>query len=171
MGAMAERAGSPAGRAHASEASALAVDELQRAVLEGPIAAFVAAAREPEAREGWGELAAAVEALKVPAHLMERFGAVVEAALLSGRVRRERGPGAELSLRALYLNTPRGRAAAAAVDALNAALAEFAGRPLSAASVTIRGPGAWALTLESAGAQIVIRFAPDGARAESVEIG
>ncbi|HZO82252.1 MAG TPA: hypothetical protein VFB33_11220 [Candidatus Binataceae bacterium] len=155
----------------AGQVSALALDTLERAVLAAPVAAFAEAAREPAARARWAELAAAIDALEVPAPLLEQFGALVEAALTSGRVRREHGPGAELSLRALYLKTPRGRAAAEAVEALNAALSEFAGRPLDAVSVAIRGPGAWALTLQSARARIVVRFAHDGVQAESVELG
>lgn len=149
----------------------LALDALQRAALAAPVAAFAEAARDPAARAAWAELAAAVEATEVPGELAGRLGAVVEAILAGGRVRREHGPGAELALRALYLKTPRGRAAARAVDALNAALAELAGRPLAAASVAMRGPGVFALTLESGSARLVIRFAPDGAQAESIEVG
>lgn len=157
-------------RAAAAEGGALALDTLQRALLAPLSADFAEAARDPAARAGWLELAAAVDALEVPEPLVERLSAIVEAALQSGRARRGHGPGAELALRALYSRTPRGRAAAHSVAALNAALAELAGQPLSGAGAALRGPGAYALTLTTPRATLVIGFAPDGVRLESVEV-
>jgi hypothetical protein len=89
-----QRAGSLAG-------AALRLDALQGDTLVASLGAFAAAARDPEARAAWQDLAAAVAELEVPPPLLERLGVVVEAALASGQARREGGAGAELALRAL----------------------------------------------------------------------
>jgi hypothetical protein len=128
-------------RAGSIAAAALRLDALQCDALAAPIGAFAAAARDPAARTGWQDLAVAVAAMEVPQPLLERLGAVVEAALASGQARREGGAGAELALRALFIKTPRGRTAADSVAALNAALAALGGQSLSAASGALRGPG------------------------------
>jgi hypothetical protein len=158
-----QRAGSLAG-------AALRLDALQGDTLVASLGAFAAAARDPEARAAWQDLAAAVAELEVPPPLLERLGVVVEAALASGQARREGGAGAELALRALFIKTPRGRAAADCVAALNAALAALGGEPLSAASASLRGPGVYALTLETSRLRLVIGFGPDGVRVESAEV-
>jgi hypothetical protein len=157
-------------RAGSVDGAALRLDALQRDALAAPLAAFAAAASEPTARAAWQDLTAAVAAMEVPLPLLERLGAVVEAALASGQARREGGAGAELALRALFIKTPRGRTAADSVTALNAALAALGGEPLSQASASLRGPGVYALTLETSRLRLVIGFGPDGVRAESAEV-
>ena len=151
-------------------AGTLRLNALQRDVLAAPLAAFAAAAREPMARAAWQDLTAAVAAMEVSEPLLERLSAVVEATLASGRARREAGPGGELALRALFVKTPRGRAAADSVVALNAALAALDGQPLKAAGATLRGPGAYAITLETSRLRLVIGFGSSGAQIESAEI-
>ena len=150
--------------------AALRLDPLQRDALAAPIGAFAAAARDPAARTGWQDLAAAVAAMEVPQPLLERLGAVVEAALASGQARREGGAGAELAMRALFIKTPRGRTAADSVASLNTALGALGGQSLRAASAALRGPGVYALTLETSRLRLVIGFGPDGVRIESAEV-
>jgi hypothetical protein len=157
-------------RAGSVDGAALRLDALQRDALAAPLGAFAAAARDPETRAAWQDLAAAVTAMEVPEPLLERLGAIVEAALASGQARREGGAGAELALRALFIKTPRGRAAADSVAALNAALAALGGQPLSAASAALRGPGVYSLTLETSRLRLVIGFGPGGVRVESAEV-
>jgi hypothetical protein len=106
----------------------------------------------------------------VPADLQLRLGAIVEVALTSGRVRRLFGPGAELSLNALFMKTPRGREVAQSLAELNKALATLKGQTVEQITSTQRSPGAYALTLKTSGCQIVIRFEQAGVRVESLDV-
>src|SRR5271156_4663663 len=87
----------------------ITLDTLQHDIIIPQIKAFLDATNDKQAREVYQTLKAAIESLEVPADLQLRLGAIVEVALTSGRVRRLFGPGAELSLNALFLKTPRGR--------------------------------------------------------------
>ncbi len=149
----------------------LALDALQRDILLPQIQAFIDATTEPAAREVYVTLKAAVEAMEIaPADLQARLGAIVEVALQSGRIRRLFGPGAELSLNALFQKTPRGREIATSLRELNRALAKLKGDTVEELTATLRAPGAYALTLKTTGCQLVIRFEPSGVRVESVEL-
>src|SRR5271155_2134934 len=94
----------------------ITLDSLQHDILVPQIQAFLDATVDPEAREVYLALKTAIDALEVPATLQARLGAIVEVALTSGRVRRLFGPGAELSLNALFLKTPRGREVASRIE-------------------------------------------------------
>src|SRR5271155_750912 len=94
----------------------ITLDTLQHDILIPQIQAFLDATNDPQAREVYQALKAAIESLEVPADLQLRLGAIVEVALTSGRVRRLFGPGAELSLNALFLKTPRGREVASRIE-------------------------------------------------------
>jgi hypothetical protein len=148
----------------------LKLDTLQRDVLLPQIEAFIDATQDPEAREVYSRLRAAVDAMEVAPELQARLGAIVEIALGSGRVRRLFGPGAELSLSSLFQKTPRGREIGESIRALNAALEKLKGQPLEDASATLRAPGAYALTLKTGGCQLVVRFEQSGVRVESMEV-
>jgi hypothetical protein len=147
------------------------LDRLQRDALVPQIDAFLAATSDAAAREAYSSLRDAVEGLEVPEELGARLGAITEIAITSGRVRAAHGPGAELALWSLYQRTPKGKAIAASISALNHALAELHGQPLEHAAAVARGPGAYALTLTTAECQLTIRFEPDGVRVESAEFG
>ena len=121
-------------------------------------------------RDVYQALKTAIESLEVPADLQLRLGAIVEVALTSGRVRRLFGPGAELSLNALFLKTPRGREVAQSLSELNKALATLKGQTVEQITSTQRSPGAYALTLKTNNCQIVIRFEQSGVRVESLEV-
>ncbi len=100
----------PSGDASAPGDGPLALDALQRDILLPQIQAFIDATADAAAREVYLTLKAAVEAMEVAsADLQARLGAIVEMAVQSGRIRRLFGPGAELSLNALFQKTPRGR--------------------------------------------------------------
>ncbi len=149
----------------------LTLDTLQRDILLPQIQAFIDATADPVARETYLTLKAAVEAMEVaPADLRARLGAIVEVALQSGRIRRLFGPGAELSLNALFQKTPRGRAIAGSLRELNRALAKLKGGTVEEVTAALRAPGAYALTLKTSGCQLVIRFEPAGVRVESAEV-
>lgn len=149
----------------------LALDALQRDILLPQIQAFIDATSDPAARETYVTLKAAVDAMEIaPADLQARLGAIVEVALQSGRIRRLFGPGAELSLNALFQKTPRGREIATSLRELNRALAKLKGDTVEELTAALRAPGAYALTLKTTGCQLIIRFEPAGVRVESVEL-
>jgi hypothetical protein len=151
-------------------ADPLALDQLQRDVLLPQIQAFIEAAADPAAREVYAALKDAVERGAVPAPLQARLGAIVEIALSSGRVRKLFGPAAELALNALYQKTPRGRELAQSIREVNGALAKLAGQPIEEVTASLKSPGSYALSLKTAGYQIVVRFEQTGIRVESIEV-
>src|SRR2546422_525696 len=106
----------------------LKLDTLQRDLLATQIQAFLDATTDPAARELYSRLREAVANEEVPQELAGRLGTIIEVALSSGRVRRLFGPGAELSLTALFKKTPRGKELGAAIDSLNAALRQLKGQ-------------------------------------------
>ena len=148
----------------------LRLDTLQRDLLIPQIQAFVDATSDTTARESYLALKAAVEAMEVPEAQQVRLGAIVEVALQSGRIRKLFGPGAELALHAVFQKTPRGREIAQSLRELNTALARLKGDTVEEMTAAIRAPGAWALTVKTAGCQLVIRFEPAGVRVETVEV-
>ncbi len=151
-------------------AEPLAIDALQRDILIPQIQAFLDSTSDPAAREVYLGLKAAVEKMEIPPELQARLGAIVEVALQSGRVRRLFGPGAELSMGALFQQTPRGKEIASSIRQVNGALANLKGQAVEELSATLRNPGAYALTLRTSGCQVVLRFEPAGVRIESLEV-
>ena len=148
----------------------LTLDSLQRDLLIPQIQAFLDATSDADARESYGALKAAVESMAVSTQHQARLGTIVEVALQSGRIRRLFGPGAELSLNALFQKTPRGREIARSLQELNTALSNLKGDTVEEVSAAMRGPGSWALTVKTTACQLVIRFERDGVRVESLEV-
>ena len=148
----------------------LTIDTLQRDLLIPQIQAFIDATSDDAARDSYGALKSAVEAMEIPPEHQARLGTIVEVALQSGRIRRLFGPGAELSLNALFQKTPRGREIARSLQELNAALSNLKGDTVEEVNAAMRGPGSWALTVKTSGCQLVIRFERDGVRVESLEV-
>jgi hypothetical protein len=147
------------------------LDDLQRDLLIPQIDAFLAAAPDEAARAPYASLRAAIARLEVPDDLADRLGSLIEVLVTSGRIRHGHGPGAELSLWALFQQTPRGRDLTASVEGVNAALKRIVGQPLEFISAVARGPGAYALTLRTREFQMVLRFEATGVRIESVDVG
>jgi len=154
----------------APEGETLKLDALQRDVLSAQIRDFLAATPESAGREPFVALKDAVETMEVPAALAPRLDAIVELVLSSGRARRIYGPAADLSMAALFQKTSRGKAIAGSLHELNAALKKLKGQPLEEISASLRKPGVYALTINAGGYRIAIRFAPEGASVESVEL-
>jgi hypothetical protein len=148
----------------------ITLDTLQHDLLVPQIQAFLEATSDPQARDVYGALAAAIDRLEVPLELASRLGAIVEVALTSGRIRKLFGPGAELSLNALFMKTPRGREIAQSLSELNKALATLKDQTIEQITASQRSPGAYALTLKTSGCQLVIRFEQAGVRIESLEV-
>jgi hypothetical protein len=151
-------------------AGALELDDLQRAVLLPQVEAFIDATPESAGHDTYVALRESVARGTVGADLLARLGVIVEVALASGRVRKLFGPAAEHSLTSLFQKTPRGQEIASAIAAVNAALAKLRGGAVESATVSLRAPGAYALTLRTAGCQLVLRFEQAGVRVESIEV-
>jgi len=148
----------------------LKLDPLQRDILIPQIQAFIDATSDESARGSYYALKSAVESMEVPTEHQARLGTIVEVALQSGRIRRLFGPGAELSLNALFQKTPRGRELSQSLRDLNIALANLKGDTVEEVTAASRGPGSWALTVKTNGCQVVIRFERDNVRVESLEV-
>jgi hypothetical protein len=153
-----------------AEDDSLKLDSLQRDLLIPQIQAFIDATSDAAARKSYLALKSAVEAMEVAPEHQVRLGAIVEVALQSGRIRKLFGPGAELALNALFQKTPRGREIAQSLRELNTALLRLKGDTVEEISAGLRAPGAWALTVKTAGFQLVIRFEPNGVRVESLDV-
>ncbi len=149
----------------------LTLDDLQRQVLLQQIALFSSANPDPQAQQEYGALADAVAQMEIPAAMVPRLTAILEISLGGDRVRRTSGPGAHLALMALFQKTPRGKALAAELSALNAAMAQLKEQPLTEINAAQRGPGTYTLTLGTPACRMVIRFEPGGVRIESLEVG
>ncbi len=154
----------------ADDSQRLKLDTLQRDLLIPQIQAFVDATSDAAARESYAALKRDVEAMDVSPEHQGRLGAILEVALQSGRIRRLFGPGAELSLNALFQKTPRGLEIAQSLRELNAALGRLKGGTVEEMTAALRAPGAWALTVKTSGFHLVIRFERDGVRVESLEV-
>jgi hypothetical protein len=155
----------------ADDDGGLTLDRLQHDILAPQLDSFLAAAPDEAARAPYIALREAIEKMEVPAALDDRLGAIAEVLLSSGRVRAAYGPGAELSLWALFRKTRRGRAIDQSIEAMNAALRRLNGQPLESAIAVARGPGAYALTLKTPECQLVLRFEAVGVRLENAEVG
>jgi hypothetical protein len=149
----------------------LILDSLQRDLLVPELEAFLAVAPDSAARDSYLALRDAINALAVPEALANRLEAITELLLSSGKARRAYGPGADLSLWALFQKTPRGRAMLDSVADLNTALKRLEGQTLEFVNAIARAPGAYSIILKSAEFQLVLRFDSTGARVESVEVG
>ncbi len=153
------------------EATPLTLDDLQRQVLLQQIALFAQANPDPQAQQDYQALADAAARMEIPAALLPRLSAILEISLSGDRIRRTSGPGAHLALMALFQKTPRGKALAAEVGALNTALAQLSNQQLTEISAAQRGPGTYTLTLGTPACRMVIRFEPGGVRVESLDVG
>lgn len=149
----------------------LSLDDLQRQVLLQQIALFSQANPDPQTQQDYQALADAVSHLQVPAALLPRLSPILEISLAGDRIRRTSGPGAHLALMALFQKTPRGKALAAEISALNAALAQLKNQQLIEISAGQRGPGTYTLTLGTPACRMVIRFESGGVRIESLDVG
>ena len=97
-------------------------------------------------------------------------GSVLAAGLLSGRIRSEGGPHAELAASSLFLRLPQGRALQGQAAEVSRALATLEGRTLRRISLSARGPGLYLLTLETDGCRLVVALEPGGLQMRSLEI-
>jgi hypothetical protein len=143
----------------------------ERPVLISEIDAVAAQLRNAEAREVYAELRAAVEAGDVPEGLLPTLERLLELGLETGRIREVHSAHGEMAATRVFQRTPKGAALKATCDEANAALESLRGQPLESVSFSVRGPGAFALTLETAEAHLTLHIDRHGVRVRSVEVG
>jgi hypothetical protein len=127
-----------------------------------------AMAQSDEMRERLAELAALLDDGGVDGDAAELLESVLELGLQSGRIRAVYGPGGEQAAVATLRRLPRGRERGESAREVTAALQALAGRTLDGVRVAAVGPGAFTLTIEADGMEMLVRLDRSGARLQSV---
>jgi hypothetical protein len=143
----------------------------ERQLLLDEIDAVAAQLRNAEAREVYAELRAAVVAGEVTDGLLPTLERLLELGLETGRIREVHSAHGEMAATRVFQRTPKGSALKAACDEANAALEGLQGQPLDAVSFSVRGPGAYTLTLNTDQAHVTVHIDRHGVRVRSVEVG
>jgi len=153
-----------------AEAGLLELNDLEVALIAPHVAKMTGVAADSASRHRYEELAAAISDHRLAPEHQATVAAVLELLINSGRLRNQNGPTAEAVARGLYRRTGPGKAAAASAAALGAALAKLKDQRIEDISVSLRGPGSYALSLATTDFQLVIRIDPAGCRIESLEV-
>jgi len=144
--------------------------EDEREVLVAELTAVRDQAPSDGVRAMCERLLAGLAAEELPSELEDPLGGLLEAGLESGRIRRvHRADGETAALRA-YSRLPRGRAVAESTRAVNGALEAVAGQVLRSVSVRSRGPGRYAVTVETETTQLTIWVDRAGAEVHTMEV-
>jgi hypothetical protein len=160
----------PAAAAPASPDEALALSAEEGAAVAESAVAF-GAALPAERGERYRALAASALSGSVPAEAAGLLEQVCSLALETGKARQLGRAEAERLLSSVLSRTPRGRAMADEVSAVNRALGQLAGRPLRTARVAQRMPGHYDLSLSVAGFSLTLEIKPDGISVRSLNAG
>ncbi|HET8929100.1 MAG TPA: hypothetical protein VFN21_00440 [Acidimicrobiales bacterium] len=106
----------------------------------------------------------------VPAELVEALEYVATTSLTGGRARRRYTAEGEKLLNRVLARTPGGRARAASVAEVNAALGSLAGRELHGVRVATRVPGSHTVRLDVDGVVLTLGLSAAGVTVESVAL-
>jgi len=147
-------------RIHASE----------REVLAAEVAAVAQRLPVGDARAGYERLLAGIAQGAIEEADVAALGRLVEVGLETGRIRAAHGAHAEMAATAFFQRTPRGQALREAVDQANEALAALAGAELRQVAFSLRGPGAYTLTLTTTRCHATLIVDRNGVRIQSVEV-
>src|SRR4051794_32845729 len=101
---------------------------------------------------------------------VETLERILELGLQTGRIRALYGPGGEQAALRLYRKLPQGTEVAETVAAVNDALRALAGRELESVQLRAVGPGSFALTIQTGGAEVGVHLDRQGARLSSVGV-
>jgi hypothetical protein len=142
-----------------------------REVLAAEAAALRETITDPEARDGYLALAAAVADGDVDDVLVPSLERLLDLGLRTGRVRRIHGPHVEAAVARVYQATPAGRSLGAALADVNAALGALRGLPLDRLAFAARGPGTYTLTIETPAAGLTLDIGPTGVAVKDVSVG
>ena len=142
----------------------------EREVLAEEVEAFARTLKDPDTRERYAQLSAAVQQSTVPLHLVGFLETMLELVLQTQRVRRQRGPEAEQALLRLFHRTPRGAALAQAAREVNAALAALRGQTLESLTFTPT-PRGHSLVIDTTHCSLTLAIDRAGVRVERLEMG
>ena len=145
--------------------------EDERQVLLGEIDAVAQQLRNAAAREVYAELRAAVEAGEVSEGLMPHLERLLEMGLETGRIRHVHTAHGEMAALRVFQRTPQGSALKATCDAANEALRSLQGHVIEGLTFSVRGPGAFSLTLETDQTTLTLHLDRHGVRVRSLEVG
>ena len=148
----------------------LRVEGEARAVLAAEAGALRDTITDPDARDGYLALAAAVASGEVEDDLLPSLERLLDLGLRTGRVRRLHGPQAEAAVAQVFHATPAGLALRAALADVNAALGALRGQPLERLAFAARSPGSYTLALETAAAGLTLDIGPGGVAVRDVSV-
>lgn len=161
---------SPRRRVTASGEVELALGARDQSLLLPLLRDVVSALGDKPAGASYRALLADVENGTIAADQLPSLENFLEMGLQTGRFRARFGALGEEALIRVFHQTPRGSAIAGAVGEVNRALASLAGQALERLELSARGPGGYALTIETDRCHLTLRLDPNGARIHDVEL-
>lgn len=150
---------------------AIKLNEEDQELLREEVAAFGGDVPEGEVRERYARLARAVDEGDLPDDVLTTLGILLELGLQSGQARQRHRAAAEQRLLRLFGQTPAGKARAATITDVNAALAQLQEQQIETVRVHARRPGDYLLLISTDACEITLRFSAEGAGVESVAVG
>jgi hypothetical protein len=148
----------------------LELSAAEREVLAEEVGVFARTLKDPDTRERYAQLGAALQQGTVPPHLVGFLETMLELVLQTQRVRRQHGPEAEQALLRLFHRTPRGAALAQAAREVNAALAALHGQALESLTFTPT-PRGHSLVIDTTHCSLALAIDRAGVRVERMETG
>lgn len=142
-----------------------------REVLAAEAAALRDTITDPEVRDGYLALAAAVADGEVEDELVPSLERLLDLGLRTGRVRRVHGPHAESAVARVFHATPAGQTLAGALAEVNRALGALRSQPLDRLTFAARGPGSYTLSIETPVAGLTLDIGPGGVAVRDVSVG
>ncbi len=147
------------------------VEAEAREVLAAEAAALRDTIADPEARDRYLALAAAVADGEVDDELVPSLERLLDLGLRTGRIRRVHGPHAEALAARVFQATPAGQALTDALGELNRALGALRGQPLDRLTFAARGPGSYTLSIDTPAAGLTLELGPGGIAVRDVTVG
>ncbi|MGH7629471.1 MAG: hypothetical protein ACREOF_08765 [Gemmatimonadales bacterium] len=150
---------------------AVRIEAEAREVLAAEAAALRDTITDPEVRDGYLALAAAVADGEVEDQLVPSLERLLDLGLRTGRVRRVHGPHAESAVAQVFHATPAGQTLAGALAEVNRALGALRGHPLDRLMFAARGPGSYTLSIETPVAGLTLEIGPGGVAVRDLSVG
>lgn len=147
------------------------IDGDAREVLAAEAGALRETISDPEARDRYLALAAAVADGDVGDDLVPSLERLLDLGLRTGRVKRLHGAFAEATVARVFHATPSGRALADNLAEVNRALASLRGQPVNRLAFAARGPGTYTLTIATAGSELTLDIGAAGVAVREVSVG
>lgn len=142
----------------------------EQEVLAEEVEAFAGTLRDPDSRQRYLRLGAAVQQGLVPPELVGPLETMLELLLQTRRVRLRHGADGDRALHDLFHRTPRGAALQRAAREVNHALRVLSGQTLEQMSLSA-APGRHTLVVATDRCRLSIRLDAAGARIEDLELG